>query len=269
MSHWQQGDLIANGIRIHYYRTGAGDKPPVVLCHGFSDSGLCWPRVARALEAKYDVIMPDARGHGLSEHPETGHGAKSRAADLAGLIQALGLKQPAVIGHSMGGSTTLQAAADFPELIGRAILEDGGLFDFGPSRPAQTLREMFSWIYDAKAKTRDELIAFCHAQSPTWDESELGPWADSKLQLSLFTFESPSDPAEHEPWRESILRVRCPMLVITSDNDKGGMLTAQAVAEAERLNPRIRGVHIGGAGHNIRREQFDAYIKAVSAFLEG
>lgn len=267
MSDWQQGDVIANGIRVHYYRTGAGDKPPVVLCHGFSDNGLCWLRVAQALEAKYDVIMIDARGHGLSEKPETGHDAKSRAADLAGLIQALGLKQPAVIGHSMGGSTTLQAAADFPELIGRAVLEDGGLFEFGPARPKQALREMFGWIYDLKAKTRDEIIAFGHAQSPTWDQAELGPWADSKLQLSLYTFESSSGPGDQEPWRQSILRVRCPMLVIFSDNDKGGMLTAATVAEAERLNPRVKGVHIGGAGHNIRREQFDAYIKAITAFL--
>ena len=59
--------MIANGIRLHYYRTGDGTKPAVVLCHGFSDSGLCWTPVARQLEADYDVIMLDARGHGLSE----------------------------------------------------------------------------------------------------------------------------------------------------------------------------------------------------------
>src|SRR5690349_5016852 len=106
MSTWQSGELDANGIRIHYTRTG-GAKPPLVLAHGFSDDGLCWTPVARALEQDYDVIMVDARGHGLSEAPEQGYGHDQQAADLAGAIDALGLRRPAVLGHSMGAATTL------------------------------------------------------------------------------------------------------------------------------------------------------------------
>ena len=64
MNNWTEGDVITNGVRMHYYRTGDGSKPPLVLCHGFSDSGLCWTPTARALEADYDVVMIDARGHG-------------------------------------------------------------------------------------------------------------------------------------------------------------------------------------------------------------
>ena len=60
MSNWQSGFVETNGIRMHYTRTG-GDRPPVVLAHGFSDDGLCWTPVARAREADYDVIMRDAR----------------------------------------------------------------------------------------------------------------------------------------------------------------------------------------------------------------
>ena len=65
---WQSAYLEANGLRLHYTRTG-GDKPPVVLAHGFSDDGLCWTPVAEQLAAAYDVIMVDARGHGCSEVP--------------------------------------------------------------------------------------------------------------------------------------------------------------------------------------------------------
>src|SRR3982074_2513917 len=101
MTHWFSGDVITNKIKIHYYRTG-GDKRPLVLSHGATDSGLCWSRVARTLESEYDVIMPDSRGHGLSDAPETGYSSADHAADLAGLIRALGLEQPAVGGHSMG-----------------------------------------------------------------------------------------------------------------------------------------------------------------------
>jgi N-formylmaleamate deformylase len=56
MAQWQSGDVTANGIKIHYTRTGGG-KTPLVLNHGATDNGLCWTPVARALEAEYDVIM--------------------------------------------------------------------------------------------------------------------------------------------------------------------------------------------------------------------
>lgn len=48
MAVWQSGDIVVNGLRLHYTRTG-GDKPQVVLVHGFSDDGLCWTPVAEAL----------------------------------------------------------------------------------------------------------------------------------------------------------------------------------------------------------------------------
>src|SRR4029079_7250210 len=94
---WVSGDAAANGITIHYSRTGGADgggKPPLVLSHGATDNGLCWTRVARDLESDFDVIMPDARGHGLSDAPEQGYSSAEHAADLAGLIRALGLERP-------------------------------------------------------------------------------------------------------------------------------------------------------------------------------
>ena len=51
MTHWQSGDIEVNKLKLHYTRTG-GDKPPVVLAHGFSDDGLCWTPVAKLLAAE-------------------------------------------------------------------------------------------------------------------------------------------------------------------------------------------------------------------------
>src|SRR2546427_11475061 len=99
MPDWFSDDVTANGMRIHYYRTG-GDKPPLVLSHGATDSGLCWTRVARALESNYDVILPDARGHGSSDAPPSGDASSDRAADLAGLIDALGPRRAPTAGAS-------------------------------------------------------------------------------------------------------------------------------------------------------------------------
>jgi len=113
MAAWISADLSLHGVRLHYYRTG-GSKPAVVLAHGFSDNGLCWTPVAQALEAQYDVVMYDARGHGLSDLPEAGADGDVAPADLAGLVQSLGLDKPALMGHSMGAGTVAGAAAATP-----------------------------------------------------------------------------------------------------------------------------------------------------------
>src|SRR5271157_2904247 len=68
MTNWMSGTCEANGVNIHYLRTG-GYKPPLVLLHGLTGSGACWIPLARALEGEYDVLMPDARGHGSSSTP--------------------------------------------------------------------------------------------------------------------------------------------------------------------------------------------------------
>ena len=95
MALWQSGDIGVNGLRLHFTRTG-GDKPQVVLVHGFSDDGLCWTPVAKALEGDFDVIMVDARGHGRSEGPEQGYGQEDMAGDLAGVIGKFGCR---IVGH--------------------------------------------------------------------------------------------------------------------------------------------------------------------------
>ena len=85
---WRSGFVEANGIRLHYTRTG-GDKPPLVLAHGVTDDGLCWAATAAALAPEYDAVMVDARGHGTSDAPERGYGPLEQAGDLAGVIAAV------------------------------------------------------------------------------------------------------------------------------------------------------------------------------------
>ncbi|MHB1318050.1 MAG: alpha/beta fold hydrolase [Anaerolineae bacterium] len=264
MFDWTEGDVITNGMRMHYYRTGDGTRPPVVLCHGFSDSGLCWTPTARALEVDYDVTMIDARGHGKSEAPEGDYGPVTMATDLAGLIQALGLRRPFVMGHSMGGATTLNLCVHFPELVSKAALEDGGAYDLTIARDPSSAappNPVEQWA----GQTLEQVIAAGRAQSPRWGEAEFEPWAQAKLNLrpqgaGVMARQRP-------PWREAFARVQCPLLLIRADNALGSVVTPEAAAEAMRINPLVRVVHISGAGHNVRREQFGAFIAAVRAFL--
>ena len=68
--------------------------------------------------------MVDARGHGHSDAPERGYGPAEQAEDLAGVIAALGLERPAVLGHSMGAATALVLAGTYPDVPGAILLED-------------------------------------------------------------------------------------------------------------------------------------------------
>src|SRR5918997_3105648 len=87
---WTDGYVVANGIRIHYWRTG-GNKPPLVMAHGSSDDGLCWTNLAREFQDQYDIVMFDARGHGLSDPPSPSDPPDVQVEDLAGLIRELKL----------------------------------------------------------------------------------------------------------------------------------------------------------------------------------
>ena len=266
MAGWASGDVVANGINIHYTRTGGG-KPSLVLSHGSTDNGLCWTRVALALAKDYDLLMPDARGHGLSDAPEEGYDDENRAADLAGFIRAMELGRPALIGHSMGAATTAMAAVRYPELAHCIVLEDPAWFDEDAPRPQP--RMDFAQIIEQGSRPLDEIMAFGRERSPSWDELDIRPWAESKQQLSANAVRARRRTLMR--WSEVVPHIRCPTLLVTGDTEAEAgaraIVTPQVAQRVAALNPNVRVVRIEGAGHSIRRMQFEAYVQAVSAFL--
>src|SRR5690242_10061068 len=173
MTTWFDGYVHANGINIHYYRSGGDNKPPIVLLHGITDSGLCWTRVARDLEGDYDVIMTDARGHGRSNGKQ--FSTTLLADDVAAVIRELGLTKPYLFGHSMGAITSAVVAATYPELVRAVVLEDPPFMDTPPNQAGegdkgQPAQNPWQWVYDVKALSRDERIARAHAENPNWVE---------------------------------------------------------------------------------------------------
>ena len=128
-----------------------------------------------------------------------------------------------------------------------------------------TASHFTDWIVDLKRKTREEMIAHQHAQSPTWSEAELGPWADSKLRFSFNVLSrGKSAPVD---WPATVQRITCPTLLITADTEKGAIVTPEAATALQALVPQTRVAHIAGAGHSIRREQFARYMEVVESFL--
>lgn len=273
MTNLSSAIVHTNGIALHYYRTARTPQtrawPTLVLLHGITDSGLCWPRVVQALGDEYDMILPDARGHGLSDKPATGYAAQDQAADVAGLLRSLGLDRPVIIGHSMGAAVAAVLAALYPELTAGVILEDP---PFRNTTAGETVEQRAAaaeeWrkqILARQAHTAAEIIAARKAEQPRWADEEFPDWAVAKQQVSPAVVGFIT--AERTPWQDAARRIVCPALLITADPAEGAIVTPEIAAEALSLMPRGRVVHIAGAGHNIRRDQFTAYMTAVREFL--
>ena len=116
-----------------------------------------------------------------------------------------------------------------------------------------------------KRKTREEMIADQRAASPSWSEDELGPWADSKLRLSMYVLRTEDQAAVD--WHAAVRSVTCPTLLITAERERGAIVLSEDATKLQAILPQMRVAHIAGAGHSIRREQFAEYMRVVREFL--
>jgi pimeloyl-ACP methyl ester carboxylesterase len=267
MTEWSEGDVHANGITIHYHRTGGNNKPSILLLHGIMDNGLCWSRVALDLEGSYDVIMTDARGHGHSDGLATGFSTTILADDAAAVIRALNLEKPYLFGHSMGAITAATVAATYPNLVRAIVLEDPPLVDKPPGEANEEQQEQqrWQWIVDLKALPREERIVRAFAMNPNWVEEEIIPWADSKAEFNTAVLEHAT--FLNDPWREVISRIDCSILLITGDPELHAIVTPKVAQEAAQLWKNGEVMHISGAGHSIHRDRYNETMAAVRAFL--
>jgi pimeloyl-ACP methyl ester carboxylesterase len=267
LSHWIQDDLLINGAQLHYTRTGHGDKRPLVLVHGFSDNGLCWTPTARDLEADYDVIMPDMRGHGLSARVQPDEEV-DMAADLAELIRTLELDRPIVGGHSMGAGVTYQIGVRFPELASALVLEDPGWRLSWPDQPAEN--PIAKWAWTLPNKTMEELLVEYRKDHPNWSEEMIRLMCESKKQLDP-TIADVLTKRRHIgrlDWLTTLPKITHPVLLITGDSELGGLVTPEAIAKVRELNPNVTIVTIPEVGHLIRFDKYAAFMEALRAFLK-
>jgi N-formylmaleamate deformylase len=271
MKAFQEGFVPANGIQIHFYRSQPQNNVgrSILFLHSATENGLCWSRLAQALPDLYDLVLVDGRGHGRSDGPVSGYSADDRAGDVAGVIQALGLDQPVLVGHAMGAETAIATASIYPELVRAVVLEDppwpGRFFGSTPEERAERASDWREDILMIRARSREELLAQARESNPTWAEEELGPWADAKKEANPNLVGMVTAPRRR--WSDYVRQAVCPILLITGDPERGAIVSQRTIDEVEILWKNGRCANIPGAGHSIRRDQFVPYLAALQGFL--
>ncbi len=162
-----------------------------------------------------------------------------------------------------GGWFATVLAARYPQ-VGCLLLEDPPIRDLGKSVADPTAAAEWSErIQQRREKSVDELIAEGRAENPKWPVVVFAPWAAAKRQVSPNVVKYIT--AEDATWTEYVQSVQCPVLLITGEPELGGIVTAEMADR--RTESALLPAHIAGAGHNIRRERFAAYVHAVRGFL--
>ncbi len=148
-------DIAANGTTLHVRSGGHG--PAVVLLHGFGESGDMWIPLATELAKDHQVIVPDLRGLGLSAKPAGGFDKKTQAADVAGVMDALGVAKADVVAHDIGNMVAFQVAARYPQRVRKLVVIDAPVPGVGPWD--EILKSPLLWHFRFGGPDMERLVA--------------------------------------------------------------------------------------------------------------
>ncbi|CAO3427205.1 alpha/beta fold hydrolase [Azospirillum endophyticum] len=262
-STFQYGaNVRANGIRQHYLRYGGGGRP-VVIVPGITSPAPTWGFVAERFGRSFDTYVLDVRGRGLSEASDTlDYGLDAMAADVAAFAAALGLKDYALVGHSMGARIGLRAVSRHGAEPGCLVMVDPPVS--GPGRrpyPAQLPWYVDSIRLMAQGADLEAMRPFC----PTWSDDQLrlrAEWLHTCDERAIVT--------AYEGFRTDdvhtdLPRLHCPALLIAAGC--GNVILPEEEAEIRDLNPAIAIVRVENAGHMIPWDDEDGFYRAFGDFL--
>ena len=266
-----------NGTRLHYSIGGKGS--PVILLHGFAQTGHMWDPLLPKLVSRHTVVVPDLRGAGGSAKPETGYDKKNMAVDIHELVRSLGLGHVSVVGHDIGLMVAYAYAAQFPQETDRVVLMDAFLPGIGPWQNVWLLRDL--WHFHFYGKTP---LALVTGRERTylehfWNDFAADPQhsvSEADRQLYAAAFAQPGAVAAGFEYFRNFERdakdfaamgtttLAMPMLVLTGEKASGAFLIDQARLVASD----VKGVVVPGSGHWLIDEAPEKVIPQLVAFLD-
>ena len=266
-----------NGVRLHYKVGGKG--APVVLLHGYGQTGHMWIPAMRALVKNHTVIVPDLRGAGGSEKAAGGYDKKTMAVDIHELVKTISSEPAAVVGHDIGMMVAYGYAAQFPADTSKLVVMDAfvpGVGDWRNAFPRAAVWHFYFYGETPLALVKGrERIYFEHFWNDfSADKGKSIKEADHKLYTAAFAqpggmragfayfsdFER--DAADFGPMSQTKLTM--PVLSIAGEMSAGDFLGAQARLYANN----VQSIVVKGAGHWLIDEAPDQVVPALVSFID-
>lgn len=263
----------ANGIEIGYETHGQGE--PMVLISGIGYDRWEWHRMVPGLSEHFRVIVFDNRGVGETDKPPGPYTPQLMAADVAGLLGALGIPGAVVVGHSMGGFIAQALALDWPEMVSRLVLAST---NYGGPEAIPTTPEAMRVLTDTSS---DPLTRFRRglevSTAPGFAQRNpevINGWMEYRLrqqvnpQAYMAQLEMGLELLKPErSFKPRLAEVKAPTLILFGEADQ-----VVPPGNAELLYeaiPHSRVVLLPGAGHFFPIETPEAAIEAIVAFVQG
>ncbi|MCW5771288.1 MAG: alpha/beta hydrolase [Rhodospirillaceae bacterium] len=264
-------------MRFHYLVAGNG--PPIVLLHGFAQSSHMWRPLMMRLAARHTVLAVDLRGAGLSDRPAGGYTKAEMARDIHALMERLGHKRIAIVGHDIGLMVAYAYAAQYPGDVDRVALLDAFLPGVGQWQSVWLLRDLWHFHFygetPLKLVTGRERIYLEHFWNDfAADRHRSVPERDRRFYAALFA--RPGAVRAGFEWFRAFARdaedfagfaktpLKMPMLVLTGEKASGNFL----IQQARMVNTNVEGVVIPGAGHWLMEEAPGQVIPKLVGFLD-
>ena len=261
-------------LNFHVVEWGDPRNAHVLLLHGRSANAMDWQRLANRLADHYRVVAFDQRGHGLSDRPGRYTG-RLLTGDVEGVVEAIGLRAFALIGHSMGGGIAWSVAARRPDSLRCLVLLEASPDPPGIHEPDGPTPQTPPGL-----STPDQIVEWAAAQGWTKriGRQDLGRWLTRYARPMLDGYLAAYDesgyerayvsgqmwPGSRTEWR-AISRITCPALVVIGDH---GAVGPELGALLARRLPHGALAVIPRAGHAVHLENLPATLAAVRPFLD-
>lgn len=259
--------LISSGDAEIFYEV-LGNGPPVALLHPFpADHGL-WLPAAQALLPRYQVILPDLRGHGQSGIGEGPATMKKHAEDVAKVLDDAQVGQAVLAGNSIGGYTLFEFWRSFRARVSSLILCNTKAPQDSPEARTARLQSADDVMERGTEPFLESLIPKLLGENTRRSRPDLVQGA-RKMMLKMSREDIAQvqrGMAERPDSVATLKTINVPTLIITGDED-----TSTGIAEAELMRQNIAGSEmkvITKAGHYSPWEQPEAVGKLIRQFLE-
>ena len=186
--HFDTRHFDTSGARIHAHvsRGLPGDRPALLLLHGFPQSHVMWHRVAQQLEKDFYLVMPDLRGYGdsskapgLPDH--SNYSKRAMAQDMVDVMDALGVATFFLCGHDRGGRVAHRLAVDHPARVQRlCVIDIAPTLDMYAATDFEFARAYYHWFHLIQPHPLPETmingnpLAYLHAKLGGWGSAGMG-----------------------------------------------------------------------------------------------